>query len=125
MDVRGRPGRAGGRGWSFRDVPGLAALSHALSPGLTSDSMSPKILPGAEPFRFDGGPIGALLQHGFTGCPASMRPFGEWLADQGMTVIGPRLPGHGTSWEDLEGTTWQDWEGEAEAALAELTARCS
>jgi carboxylesterase len=84
-----------------------------------------KILPGAEPFRYEGGPIGALLQHGFTGSPASMRPFGEWLAARGVAVIGPRLPGHGTSWEDLEGTTWRDWAGEAEAALADLSARCS
>jgi carboxylesterase len=87
--------------------------------------MPPKILPGAEAFRFDGGPIGVLLQHGFTGSPASMRPFGEWLAARGASVIGPRLPGHGTSWEDLEGSTWRDWEHEAEGAIRDLTARCS
>jgi carboxylesterase len=86
--------------------------------------MPPKILPGAEAFRFDGGPVG-VLQHGFTGCPASMRPFGEWLAARGLSVIGPRLPGHGTSWEDLEGTTWHDWESEGEGAIQDLTARCS
>jgi carboxylesterase len=87
--------------------------------------MHPKILPGAEPFRFDGGPLGVLLQHGFTGCPASMRPFGEWLAARGLTVAAPRLPGHGTSWQDLEGTTWRGWEAEAERALADLAARCT
>jgi carboxylesterase len=87
--------------------------------------MPPKLLPGADPFRFDGGPVGALLQHGFTGSPASMRPFGEWLAERGLSVIAPRLPGHGTSWEDLEGTTWRDWEAEAEGALEDLVARCS
>ncbi|HYT29348.1 MAG TPA: alpha/beta fold hydrolase [Actinomycetota bacterium] len=86
--------------------------------------MSTRIVPGAEPFRFEGGPDGALLLHGFTGSPASMRPMGRFLADHGMTVVGPRLPGHGTSVEDLAGTTWQDWEREAEAALAELTAKC-
>ena len=31
------------------------------------------LLPGAEPFSADGGPIGFLLSHGFTGTPASMR----------------------------------------------------
>jgi carboxylesterase len=87
--------------------------------------MPPKILSGAEPFRFDRGPVGVLLQHGFTGAPASMRPFGEWLADRGVSVIGPRLPGHGTSWQDLESTTWRDWEREAEAALQQLRSRCS
>ena len=87
--------------------------------------MPPRILPGAEAFRFDGGPIGILLQHGFTGSPASMRPFGEWLAARGVSVIGPRLPGHGTSWEDLERTTWHDWASEAEGALRDLKARCT
>jgi carboxylesterase len=86
--------------------------------------MPPRILPGAEAFRFDVGPIGVLLQHGFTGSPASMRPFGEWLAARGVSVIGPRLPGHGTSWEDLEGTTWHEWENEAEIAILDLKARC-
>lgn len=83
-----------------------------------------RIVPGAEPFRFDGGPLGALLLHGFTGCPASLRPTGEWLAAQGLTVLGPRLPGHGTHWEDLAGTTWRDWEAEALRSLEDLAARC-
>jgi carboxylesterase len=82
-------------------------------------------LPGAEAFRFEGGPIGFLLQHGFTGCPASMRPFGQFLSQHGYSAIGPRLPGHGTTWQDLETTVWQDWEREAENALKDLAARCS
>jgi carboxylesterase len=85
----------------------------------------PRIIPGAEPFRFDAGPVGALLQHGFSGSPASMRPMGRWLADRGISVVGPRLPGHGTTWENLEGTTWRDWERESEAALLELAGRCN
>jgi carboxylesterase len=85
----------------------------------------PKTLPRAEAFRFEGGPIGILLQHGFSGCPASMRPFGEWLAGRGLSVAAPRLPGHGTSWEDLEGTTWQDWERESENALFDLRSKCT
>jgi carboxylesterase len=84
-----------------------------------------RVMPGAEAFRFDGGPIGVLLQHGFSGCPASMRPFGEWLHARGVSVIAPRLPGHGTSWQDLETTAWRDWEGEAEAALLDLAGRCA
>ncbi len=87
--------------------------------------MSARIIRGCEPFRFDGGPIGFWVQHGFTGCPASMRPLGEWLGERGMTVIGPRLPGHGTTIEDLATTSWRDWLAEAEAAVEELAARCS
>jgi carboxylesterase len=83
------------------------------------------VKPGAEPFRFDGGPIGALLLHGFSGSPASMRPLGEFLAAHGVAVNGPRLPGHGTSPEDLAGTTWEQWFAEGESALAELESRSS
>lgn len=49
---------------------------------------------------------------------------GRWLSQRGVTAVGPRLPGHGTSWEDLEGTTWPEWEREAESTLADLAARC-
>ena len=87
--------------------------------------IAPRILAGAEAFRFDGDSLGFLLQHGFTGCPASMRPFGEWLRERDHTVAAARLPGHGTTWEDLETTTWQDWEREAETTLSELRSRCS
>ncbi len=88
-------------------------------------AVNARVLPGAEAFRFDAGPIGALLQHGFSGCPASMRPFGQWLAEHGVSSIGPRLPGHGTTWQDLETTAWQDWERESEAALVDLASRCT
>jgi carboxylesterase len=54
-----------------------------------------------------------------------MRPFGEWLSQRGVSVVAPRLPGHGTSWEELETTTWRDWERESEAGLAELSASCA
>jgi len=84
-----------------------------------------RILPGAEAFRFDGGPLGALLIHGFTGSPASMRPMGEWLAERGVSTVGPRLSGHGTAWEDLDSATWQDWERDAEQGLQDLASRCS
>ena len=77
--------------------------------------MTPEVRPGAEPFAYDAGPVGILLLHGFTGSPASTRPVGAWLADHGVSSVGPRLPGHGTSWQDLERTTWQDWAREAES----------
>ncbi|MFD7921763.1 alpha/beta hydrolase [Streptomyces sp. NPDC059740] len=82
------------------------------------------LLPGAEPFRHDGGDVGVLLCHGFTGSPQSVRPWAEHLADRGMTVSLPLLPGHGTRWEDMQTTTWQDWYAEVDRALRELTERC-
>lgn len=76
------------------------------------------------PFSFAGGPVGCLLIHGFTGAPPDMRPMGEYLAGRGLTVLGVRLPGHGTTPADLQHTTWRDWTGEAERGLAELQGRC-
>lgn len=81
---------------------------------------APAVLPGAEPFSFDGGPVAALLLHGFTGSPQSMRPWGEFLAGSGLTVDCPLLPGHGTRWQDMAGTGWPDWYGAAEAAFDRL-----
>ena len=51
----------------------------------------PDIIPGAEPFFYRGGPIGALLIHGFTGAPKEMRLLAEALAAEGLTVLGVRL----------------------------------
>ncbi len=82
------------------------------------------VLPGAEPFSHDGGPTGVLLCHGFTSTPQSMRPWGEHLAAAGHTVRVPRLPGHGTTWQEMNRTSWQDWYGCVEAELLELAARC-
>jgi len=76
------------------------------------------------PFFFEGGPVGCLLVHGFSGSPPEMRPMGEFLAAKGLTVRGVRLAGHGTSPEDMARTTWRDWVASAEAGLRELEARC-
>jgi carboxylesterase len=84
---------------------------------------SHRIKSGAEPYSADGGPLGILLIHGFTGSPASLRPMAEFLAQEGLSVSLPRLPGHGTDWEDLARTSWEDWYSEADAAFGELAAR--
>jgi carboxylesterase len=94
------------------------------SPGRTpADDVHP-VLPGCEPWSSPGGgPHGALVLHGFTGSPVSMRPLAEALADAGFAVELPRLPGHGTDPADLALTSWADWLAEAERALATLRAR--
>jgi carboxylesterase len=82
------------------------------------------LLPGAEPYSADGGPVGVLLCHGFTGTPASMRPWAEYLAAAGHTVRVPLLPGHGTRWQDCNRTGWQDWYRAVERTHDELLAEC-
>ena len=87
--------------------------------------MTAPVLPGAEPFASVGGPEGALVLHGFTGNPHSMRGVAERLADAGLSVELPLLPGHGTAVEDLVDKRWADWTAAAERSYVELAARCT
>jgi len=82
------------------------------------------ILPGAEPFHHDGSDVGVLLCHGFTGTPQSMRPWGEYLADRGYSVRIPLLPGHGTTWQEMNQTRWEDWYAAVDAAFRDLHEVC-
>jgi carboxylesterase len=74
----------------------------------------------ARPELTGGKRVGVLLSHGFTGSPYSMKPWGRYLADLGYAVSVPRLPGHGTSWQQLNITTWSDWYGEVSRAFEAL-----
>ena len=82
------------------------------------------VLPHAEPLSVDGGRVGVLLSHGFTGSPASMKPWARDLASRGFAVRVPRLPGHGTHWRDLNRVGWDDWYAELDAELSELRSTC-
>ncbi|HWG61704.1 MAG TPA: alpha/beta fold hydrolase [Streptosporangiaceae bacterium] len=81
------------------------------------------VIPGAEPYVHEGGPTGVLLCHGFTGSPGSLRAWAEYLAAAGLSVSLPRLPGHGTTWQEMSRTRWEDWYTEADRAYEELRAR--
>ncbi|GHF32064.1 MULTISPECIES: alpha/beta hydrolase [Streptomyces] len=83
------------------------------------------LLPGAEPFRHDGGEVGVLVCHGFTGSPQSVRPWADYLAERGLSVALPLLPGHGTRWQDMQITGWQDWYAEVDRELWRLRERCA
>lgn len=85
----------------------------------------PVVLPGAEPIDLPGGPVGVLLSHGFTGTTQSMRPWAEHLHAAGLTVVAPRLPGHGTTMKEMNTTRWPDWYGAVETAFDDLRSRCT
>lgn len=85
---------------------------------------TPAVLPEAEPMSHVGSTgVGVLVVHGFTGNPSSMRGISEAMAALGHHVEMPRLPGHGTTVEDMATTTWSDWTGEVRAAHARLADR--
>lgn len=101
----------------------LAAETIAFPP-ITCRGVTASILPGAEPYSTTGDTRGALVLHGFTGNPQSMRGLALAFADAGFTVEMPLLPGHGTEVADMVPTRWDDWSAAAEKAYVDLAARC-
>lgn len=95
---------------------------------MNKKKLDEKIIPGAEGFSLAGhsenGKTGVLLIHGYTGSPQHMRYLGEQLHQQGFTVEGIRLTGHGSTPEAMEAASYQDWIEDAEAGLKKLQASC-
>ncbi len=50
-----------------------------------------------------------MLLHGYTGSPHDMRFLADFLNAKGMTVLAPRLPGHGTNANDFDQSNWNQW----------------
>jgi len=57
------------------------------------------------------GPLrgGALLLHGLTDSPYSMRAVAKVLAEHGIYSLAMRMPGHGTIPSGLVTAQWEDW----------------
>src|SRR3954462_5319858 len=86
--------------------------------------MNHPILPGAEPLEHVGdGLNGALVIHGYTGNPSSMRELAETFVAAGYHMEMPRLPGHGTHVDDMLPTRWNDYVAEVEGAYRRLSSR--
>ena len=81
-------------------------------------------IPESEPLRLFAGKTGILMIHGFTGSPASIKPWALAMRDKGLSVCVPRLAGHGTQWSDLNKVQWQDWYDVIEKEFLELKKHC-
>jgi esterase/lipase len=53
--------------------------------------------------------FGILLIHGLLASPAELRDYGQYLAQQGFTVLGIRIKGHGTSPYALRDQNYENW----------------
>lgn len=82
------------------------------------------VIEGAEQYFWQNGEKGVLLIHGYTGSPAELKLLGEYLNQNGYTVFGVRLPGHGTSPEELNKTNWPIWYDAVTKAYNELSQSC-
>ncbi len=63
---------------------------------------------------------GALLIHGLSDSPYSMRALAEHMRSRGYWVVALRLPGHGTAPSGLASVTWQDFAAATRLALRHL-----
>jgi len=63
---------------------------------------------------------GVLLLHGMSDSPYSLRTIGKAFHDQGATVIGLRIPGHGTAPSGLVTVKWEDMAAAVRLAMAYL-----
>lgn len=57
----------------------------------------------------DGATAAVLLVHGFSATPWETRPLAADLAERGFASLAVRLPGHGTTPEDLAERRWEEW----------------
>lgn len=87
---------------------------------MTTDALGEPLTIEARPELTGGRRIGVLLSHGFTGSPASMTPWGQHLGGKGFGVEVPLLPGHGTSWQELNTLTWNDWYAALDRVFARM-----
>lgn len=66
-------------------------------------------------------PVGrALLLHGMTDSPYSVRTLGRLLHARGFHVLAPRMQGHGTTPAGLLHTPWEDWAATTRMAMRHL-----
>lgn len=65
----------------------------------------------------------AVLLHGLTDSPYSLRHLGEHLRQQGFVVIAIRMPGHGTVPAGLTDADWEDWMAATRLAVREASAQ--
>ena len=60
---------------------------------------------------------GALLLHGLTDAPYSMRPLAEVYRSEGFYALALRIPGHGTVPGSLKRAAWPDWTAAVRMAI--------
>ncbi len=90
----------------------------------TANDTPVQVHPTAEPYFGGSGKVGVLFCHGFTGSPWSLLEWAKVTEAAGYRVALPRLPGHGTNWQEMNLTGWQDWYCTVERAFDDLLADC-
>jgi len=69
--------------------------------------------------------IGVLLIHGITSTTSSMMYLAQQFSEVGFHVELPSLPGHGTTWQNLNKACYEEWIEELQKSLKILQSRAS
>ena len=67
--------------------------------------------------------LGVMVVHGFGGTPHSVMPITTAIHAAGHPTVAPKLPGHGTSVDDLAERTWAEWLAALDEVADELARR--
>ena len=88
--------------------------------------LEPKPREIGAPFLLDcpGADVGIVLSHGYLAGPAEVRGLADYLQAAGFTVYCPRLAGHGSVPDHLDGPTWSDWQSSFDRGYAIIKHRC-
>ncbi len=97
-----------------------ALIQQAVLDGVVDERNLPFWIPSSNPEA-----VGLLLVHGFGSSPWEMRLLGDKMAESGYSVLGIRLPGHGTEPEDLEKRTMEEWVRAVQEGIELLARYCS
>ena len=102
----------------------LSRLAPPPSRGAEDAPTTAAVVPGAEPYYAGSGAAGRAAVPWLHRLAAVDAPWAEHLAGAGFRVAVPRLPGHGTSWQEMNRTRWTDWYACVDRAFSDLRAEC-
>lgn len=68
--------------------------------------------------------VGVVLIHSYLAVPEEVKALARYLRKQGVWVCAPRLPGHGTSPEDLSGRKYREWVEAVENSYVLMSSIC-
>ena len=84
--------------------------------------LSEEVVKGCESFEIKPSKTKVvLLLHGLGGCPHEVSLVGEYLANNGYSVVAPRYPGHGSKGKVMSNYGWQDWYEVVQKEYLQLT----
>ncbi|MGJ0485576.1 MAG: alpha/beta fold hydrolase [Methylomicrobium sp.] len=116
--------------WNFEDEQLSLAFERQTYTTRHNGAMKQQETASADPSPFllqpkEPNGCGVLLIHGLFASPAELREYGHYLADQGYTVMGIRLKGHGTSPYALRDVSFEQWFESVQKGFNILKVYCS